>query len=924
AVTDNAGNSSTSSTVDIYTAANPPTNLILTVDSATQITADWDINSNPSGTEFFAENSTQGTDSGWVADADSWISSSLDPETSYSFSIKARNGDGVETSSITDNTGTTSNNPDAPTSLAPVSYVNGSWGIDSTPTVTFNLSDPDVSNTVKFRIQVDDTSDFSSLLVDYTSVLAAQGARTFTVGQAVGAGSYSTGSAGQTLSDSSTYYWQVKAIDDSSTESAYSTANSGLVAFRIDTQAPTAGTLSDTPASTSISVSISGSSDSLSGLATSPYLFQNLTNAADSGQTSSTSWDSTGLTASTSYSFNAIVTDLAGNIASTVTLVTSTSSSGGGGGGGGGGSPSPTPPPPPAPEPTPIPPPAPVPTPVPAPAPAPAPTPTPVPAPAPTPAPVPAPTPTPVPAPALTPIPTPSPRPNPSPNSKPSPSPTPAPVTCIPGDYSAINQTYRDKINAAQDLFNQTLKDARTVRKANLELARSDDIKQRIENVYAETIQIAIAIRKAAFAAAKAERDGTVAGLCVEPGLTGDPDLGGDGEYPGFPTDSGSNGSTGTGGGGHRDISANPILGAVTALTNSYTETRANIIAAYYVNVSPDIQDWLDEISDSLNDMLESIPGARFIVGALNPIITTLAIPIGLAYSNPVIQTTLASSAGLFDIWLTFVKYFYNLLAFFGLRRKRLPWGTVYDSVSKQPLDPVLVSLIDVKTGKLVERAITDLNGRFGFLVRKGQFIITANKSHYSFPSMNIKSVSDGIYGNVYKGEQITITSTSDVVTPNIPMDPVAFDWNQEAKKEYIGTVRPNLVASANFFFALLYWFGFGFVVLNFIANRTDFNFFLLGIYILVSMYRLIKWKPKLYGQVTSRDMRPMKLELSFADLANSPAISAHTLPDGKYFMKVEPGKYKLRIIDEESHEVRLEQNIKVGKDRVLNKTINL
>jgi len=129
-------------------------------------------------------------------------------------------------------------NPDTPTSLGATAYVNGSLGNDNTPTLTFTLADSDVADTVKFQIQIDDSSDFASAVVDYTSALAAQGSASFTVGQAAGSGTYTTGSSGQTLNDTS-YYWRVKAIDNSDAASSYATANSGSVAFILETVVPT-------------------------------------------------------------------------------------------------------------------------------------------------------------------------------------------------------------------------------------------------------------------------------------------------------------------------------------------------------------------------------------------------------------------------------------------------------------------------------------------------------------------------------------------------------------------------------------------------------------------------------------------------------------------------------------------------------------
>ncbi|HXK52790.1 hypothetical protein H6802_01050 [Candidatus Nomurabacteria bacterium] len=127
--------------------------------------------------------------------------------------------------------------PNIPSNLGPASYVDGSYGTDSTPALSFTLSDPDVVDDLQYQIQIDDTSDFSSVLVDYTSEALSQGPQSFVVGQAEGGGSYTIGSSGQTLVDAA-YYWRVRAIDPSLEISPYATANSGDIAYIIDSTGP--------------------------------------------------------------------------------------------------------------------------------------------------------------------------------------------------------------------------------------------------------------------------------------------------------------------------------------------------------------------------------------------------------------------------------------------------------------------------------------------------------------------------------------------------------------------------------------------------------------------------------------------------------------------------------------------------------------
>ncbi len=136
--------------------------------------------------------------------------------------------------------------PEAPSSLGPPSLVDGSLGDDNTPTLQFTQTDPDAADTVKYQIQIATSSDFSTQAIDYTSVLMATGTASFTVGQALGDGIYTVGSESQTLSDDS-YYWRVMSTDNSDATSSWATANSGDIAFKVNTVAPTVSISSSYP-----------------------------------------------------------------------------------------------------------------------------------------------------------------------------------------------------------------------------------------------------------------------------------------------------------------------------------------------------------------------------------------------------------------------------------------------------------------------------------------------------------------------------------------------------------------------------------------------------------------------------------------------------------------------------------------------------
>ena len=80
-----------------YTFANLPGAAGFSDITQTSIRANWTANGNPAGTQYFCENTTTGQNSGWIT-ATSWNNTGLSPDNTYSYRVKARNGDLFETS----------------------------------------------------------------------------------------------------------------------------------------------------------------------------------------------------------------------------------------------------------------------------------------------------------------------------------------------------------------------------------------------------------------------------------------------------------------------------------------------------------------------------------------------------------------------------------------------------------------------------------------------------------------------------------------------------------------------------------------------------------------------------------------------------------------------------------------------------------
>ena len=276
--------------------------------------------------------------------------------------------------------------------------------------------------------------------------------------------------------------------------------------------------------------------------------------------------------------------------------------------------------------------------------------------------------------------------------------------------------------------------------------------------------------------------------------------------------------------------------------------------------------------------------------------ISTLGVATGL--SLPIAAATASFS----DLWLILARLFGFFLELFGLKKKSRPWGTVYDSVTKRPLDPVYVSLINTKTNEEVDSAITDFDGRYGFVAVPGTYRIEAKKTNYISPSAKMRDRSfDEVYNNLYFGEDIVIADKGEIIARNIPMDSLSFNWNEFAKTKMDVNkfIRGRDVTWARISKAL---FLVGAVV-SFIAlvfAPAPYNFIVAGFYVLAYILNYVVFKTKKSGILTEKNTN-MPLSFAIVDvfregetdpftkkIANEFGAYYALLPNGKYFVKVE------------------------------------
>lgn len=278
-------------------------------------------------------------------------------------------------------------------------------------------------------------------------------------------------------------------------------------------------------------------------------------------------------------------------------------------------------------------------------------------------------------------------------------------------------------------------------------------------------------------------------------------------------------------------------------------------------------------------------------------VVSTTGIVAVTASSAANIAVSLPSMVDLFSLPIRLLSL---LLTAFGIKKRVLPWGTVYDSATKQPLDPVRVTLKNLE-GKEIASAITDLDGRYGFLVDKGEYYIEASKSNYIFPSKNLANrTQDEIYKDLYFGAKIVIGENRDPIVKNIPLDPVNFNWNEFTKKnqklnrfwskwDFIVRIISDIFFTVGFFVAIIAYF----------VAPYPYNTVIMFLYVFLAVLILFGIKPKALGCIIDKNTGyPIPYAIIRVLIPPYNIEFNHKVADvrGRYFCLTPKGEYYIKV----------------------------
>jgi len=220
-------------------------------------------------------------------------------------------------------------------------------------------------------------------------------------------------------------------------------------------------------------------------------------------------------------------------------------------------------------------------------------------------------------------------------------------------------------------------------------------------------------------------------------------------------------------------------------------------------------------------------------------------------------------------------------------RRKYKTWGTVFNSITKNPLDLSSVRLIDSNTKKVIKSAVTGKNGNYLFLTPPGVYELEASKQSFSFPSVFGKDNPEN-----YLGGSVDVKNKEVVIDKQVPLDPdegkpsvgrfKLKKWQRRIGRT-VGYIAPFLSALA----------------LLFVRSWWVWVLVAVHVVLLIIFLRLTrKDKRKKFGKIYTKDNKA--ISGAVVSLFKKPYEKriAYTVTDmfGRYFLPVAVGDFTLVV----------------------------
>ncbi len=210
---------------------------------------------------------------------------------------------------------------------------------------------------------------------------------------------------------------------------------------------------------------------------------------------------------------------------------------------------------------------------------------------------------------------------------------------------------------------------------------------------------------------------------------------------------------------------------------------------------------------------------------------------------------------------MNLVEYLRFFFSFFIAKRgpRRDFWGLIYDSKDSSPIAFAVIRIFSGTDNKLIKTTVSDLDGRYGFVLDPGKYKLEVGHQDYSFPVKDRMAIALQNDNHIYTGGELLIKEAMSIDF-NIPMEGKevkrAFSF-RKLRKIWLNSGLIKLTQNMYFIYALL--------VLNCLMLLSRFNILFLlnaiyyGIFVIIHLVAYFRKPARTWGNVLdSKSNKPI------------------------------------------------------------------
>ncbi|MEK7072942.1 MAG: carboxypeptidase-like regulatory domain-containing protein, partial [Patescibacteria group bacterium] len=130
-------------------------------------------------------------------------------------------------------------------------------------------------------------------------------------------------------------------------------------------------------------------------------------------------------------------------------------------------------------------------------------------------------------------------------------------------------------------------------------------------------------------------------------------------------------------------------------------------------------------------------------------------------------------------------------------RKEKKGYGTIFNALSKLPIDLAIVRIRDQNTNRILQTKVTDRLGRYVFFLNPGAFAVEVTKQGYVHPSTYLSGKTEDVaYTDLFAASNLSLSENTRLAK-NIPLDPL------ESQKTPSAITRTLILRRLQYAFAL-------------------------------------------------------------------------------------------------------------------------